>query len=115
MNHAPAAAARNTSTAVEGENIVTEEELRRAMENVSENIEKLSDHESELTKKEMRRRDVLLLKKETLQKIKEAKEKGDWNREMAHNMTYALLTAFGEKHPFLLHIMQSKLRMDLFH
>ena len=59
---------------------------------------------------EKRRKYILPLKKETLQRIKQAKEKKDRNQELKSNMDYALLEEYGEKHPLLLHLARMKLR-----
>ena len=110
MSPAPAVAVRNTSTATEGEIIMTDEELQQRIQEVSEGIDELSDPDKPLTKKEKRRQQVLLLKKETLERIRLAKEKGDSNQELTLGMSYSLLESYGEKHPILLRIMSAKMR-----
>ena len=89
---------------------MTDEELDQASQELNEAIDKLSKSKEPLTKQEKRRKFILPLKKETLQKIKQAKEKKDRNQELKCNMDYALLEEFGEKHPILLHLARIKLR-----
>ncbi len=80
---------------------MTDEELQQTMQEVTENIDKLSDPDKPLTKEEKKCRQMLLVKKEILQKIKEAKEKGQKHEELYNSVYYSLLTSWGEKHPFL--------------
>ncbi len=92
---------------------MTDEELQQTIQDLGKDVDKLSSSDNPLTKEESRRRQILLLKRETLQRIKEAREKNDKNQELYNTMAYSLLTSFGEKHPFLLHFMESKFRMNL--
>lgn len=89
---------------------MTDEELEEEIQNLTESIDKLSKSEDPLTKQEKRRKHILLLKQETLQRIKKAKEKKDLSQEIKCNMDYALLEEYGEKHPLLLHLARIKLR-----
>ena len=114
MTPAPAAAARNTKNAAEGEIIMTDKELQQTIQELTESIDKLSDVDKPLTKEEKRRSLILLLKKETLQKIKEAREKHDTMQENAHTVTYGLLISIGEKHPFFMHFLGSKFKWTVF-
>jgi len=93
---------------------MTDEELQQKLQNTSESLDKLPDSDKPLSKEERRRKHVLLLKKETLLRIKLAKEKKDLNQEIKCNMDYALLEEFGEKHPLLLHLARIKLRGHIF-
>ena len=93
---------------------MTDEELQQTIQEVSENLDKLSDPDQPLTKKEERRRRILLYNKEILQKIKEAREKHDIRQEHIHTLTYGLLTSLGEKHPYLMYLLQSKFRWSIF-
>jgi len=94
--------------------MITDEELQRTMQELSDSIDKLSDPDKPLTKEESRRQQVLLLKKATLEKIKEAKAKKNFNQELAHTITYGVLTSFGEKHPLFLYFLQTKFRTNIF-
>ncbi len=89
---------------------MTDEELQEEIQNLSESIDKLSKSEDPLTKQEKRRQHILLLKKDTLERIKQAKEKKDQSQELKCNIDYALLEEYGEKHPILLHLARMKLR-----
>ena len=93
---------------------MTDEELQQTIQEVSESLDKLSDPDKPLTKGETRRRQILLYKKEILQKIKVAREKNNVSQEMAHTVTYGLLTSLGEKHPYLMYLLQSKFRWNIF-
>jgi len=89
---------------------MTDEELDQASQELNEAIDKLSKCKEPLTKQEKRRKFILPLKKETLQKIKQAKEKKDLSQEIKYNMDYALLEEYGERHPILLHLARMKIR-----
>ena len=88
---------------------MTDEDLEREMQKLSENIDELSKADS-LTKQEKRRQNLLESKKETLERIKQAKEKKNQSQEIKYTMDYALLEEYGEKHPLLLHFARIKLR-----
>jgi len=93
---------------------MTDEELQQELQNLGESLDKLSDPDKPLTAKEKRHRQILSLQKETLQKIKEAREKNDFMQERDHMVTYGLLTSMGEKHPFLMSLLRSKFRWHVF-
>ena len=94
---------------------MNDEELQQKIQEVSESIDKLSDPAKPLTKKEEKHKRVLLLMKDTLERIKTAREKGDREQEMANMMNYGLLASYGEKHPILAHLVKMKLRANLFY
>ena len=85
-----------------------DEELEELIREVSGKIEMLSNSEKPLTKEEKNRKEVLLLQKETLKRIKEAKKKGNWHQEVRACIDYSLLTELGEKHPFLMYFIRSQ-------
>ena len=58
-----------------------------------------------LPKEEKKRRELLSLRKATLEKIKEAKEKKADDAEMYNSMVYGMLTSWWGKHPYLMHLM----------
>ena len=93
---------------------MTDEELQQEIQNISEAIDRLSNSDKPLTKQEKRRKHILLLKKETLQKIREARAKKDLMQERDLTVTYGLLTSMGEKHPFLTGFLRSKFRWHVF-
>jgi len=94
---------------VEGEDM-TDDELEQEIQNLGEAIDKLAKAEGPLTKQEKRRRHILPLKKDILQRMQQAREKKDRNQELKCSMDYALLEEFGERHPILLHLARIKLR-----
>jgi hypothetical protein len=87
-----------------------DEELEQLIQEASEQIEKLPDDpDKPLTKEEKNRKLILGLQVETLNRIKEAKEKGNLQQEVKAGMDYTLLTKYGEKHPFLMHFLKSQM------
>jgi len=88
---------------------MTDEDLEREVQKLNEHIDELSKADS-LTKQEKKRQNLLELKKETLERIKQAKEKKNQSQEIKLTMDYALLEEYGEKHPLLLHFARIKLR-----
>ena len=91
---------------------MTDEELEQALQELQESIDKLPDPDS-LTKQEKRRGHILLLKKETLLRIKEAREKGNKSDEFTNIATYGVLTAYGDRHPILLRLARAKFGIGL--
>ncbi len=91
---------------------MTDEELEQEIEKLSESLDKLPDSD-DLTKQQRRHRHIILLKKETLLKIKEARKKGDISQEFQHIATYGLLTAYGDRHPFLMRLAKLKFGINL--
>ena len=93
---------------------MTDEQLQKLIQDVSESLDQLSDPDKSLTKEERNRKQILLLKQETLCKIKEAREKNQKDQEILHTANYGLLTSLGEKHPYLMHLIKSNLRWSSF-
>ena len=89
---------------------MTDEELQKAIREVSESLNNLPESDKSLSKEDRKRRYVLLLKKDILDKIKEAREKNDKSQELQNTMAYGLLTSVGEKHPYLASLLKSNLR-----
>ena len=90
---------------------MTDEELEKAIQEVSESLDNLPEPDEHTPRL---RREVLLLEKKALFKIKEAREKGDSSQELHNSVYYSLLTSWGEKHPFLLSLVMSQLRWGRF-
>jgi hypothetical protein len=89
---------------------MTDEELATLMQETSEEIEQLADDpEKPLSKEEKKRKLVLQLKIQVLEKIQAAKAKGNMQQEIRAGVDYALLEKYGEKHPFLLHFLKSQM------
>jgi hypothetical protein len=102
MNPAPVEAARNTNTVVEGEiAMMTEEQWKETMKEVTGELEKLSDLERPLTKEEQKHRNKYRIRKYVLDKIKEAGDKNSKSDELYNTTYYQMLVPWGEKHPVL--------------
>ena len=84
-----------------------DEELADLIQEVSEKIKQLSESEKPLTKQEQNRKQVLLLQRDALKRLQEAKEKGNLQQEIRSSIDYSLLTELGEKHPFLMYLIKS--------
>ena len=92
---------------------MTDEELQRAIQDVGENIEKLSNSDKPLTKKENGYKQELLHRQRVLYKIKEAKEKNRRDDEMYNSILYSLLTSRIGKYPFLVRFIMNKFRWEI--
>ena len=89
---------------------MTDEELETLQLEVSGQIEKLPDTpEDQLSYKEKRHRAVLHAKKQALDRLKKAREKGDVHREARAGLDYTLLKEYGERNIFLYNIMKARL------
>jgi len=89
---------------------VTDEELDNLSQEISGEIEQLSDDpEKPPGRKERKHKLVLQARRQALDRVKEAREKGDLNQEIKANIDYTLLTDYGEKNIFLYNFMKSRL------
>lgn len=88
---------------------MTNEELEKLIQEVSEQIDRLSEREKSLTKAEKTHKLVLQLQMETLKKMQTAKEKGNFQQEIRAGIDYALLNKYGEKHPLLMNFIKSQM------
>ena len=93
---------------------MTDEELEQEIQNLTENIAKLSESGVSLTKEEKRQKYVLPLQKEALLNVKEAREKKNESREFKNMAMYGLLKSFEKKHPLVMQLALSKFRWNLF-
>ena len=84
---------------------MTDEDLEKELITVCESIDNLPQAEELLPREEKQRRELLSLRKATLEKIKEAKEKKADDAVMYNSIIYGMLTSWWGKHPFLLHLM----------
>ena len=114
MSSAHVAAAKNINTAVESENLMTDAELQKLIQDVCESIDSLPKSDKPLSKEERKRKAVLLLKKDVLGKIKEAREKNEKDNELYNTMVYGLLTTVGEKNLYLASLLKSNIRWSMF-
>ena len=92
-----------------------DEELEKAILELSQTIESLPESKVPLSRQEQRRRELLMARKEILGRIKAAKQKSQENEALYGSMVYGLLTSYGEKHPLLMYLANLKLnRWSLF-
>ena len=84
---------------------MTDEELEQTLQDLSQDIDRLSNAEKHLTKEEKKHQTVLSAQREILLKIKNARQKNSMTEEMRHTMLYGLVTSLGEKHPYLMSIL----------
>ena len=111
MTPAPAAVVRNTSTAAEGRIMMIDTELQQTIQELSEDIDKLSKSEKPLTSDEKKYRRRLLRRRDILSRIKEAREKNQKDEEIYHAAIYEVLMSWGERHPFLMGVMMHFMRV----
>jgi hypothetical protein len=90
---------------------MTNEELKRESQEVGQRLDKLSQSDEPQPK---RLREWLLLRQQTLEKIKEAKEKNNRDQEFYNTVYYGILNTWGEKHPFLASFVMSRVRWGVF-
>ncbi len=92
---------------------MTDEELKRELQAAKEELKNLTDREKSLTKPEKKRRTFLRMKTLVLERMGDCRAKNDRNGEFSQTMNYGLLMALGEKHPFLMMFVKSKLSVRL--
>jgi len=88
---------------------MTDEELAELIKEKLDELERLSDPERTLDKKEKKRKLVLEVQVKTLERIKEAKAKGNLRQEMKAGIDYAVLEKYGEKSFFLVNFIRSQI------
>jgi hypothetical protein len=89
---------------------MTDEELAGLMQEISEEIEGLPEsNEKPLTSRERKHKLVLRARKQALEKVKEAREKGSISGETKAALDYVVLTEYGEKNIFLYNFMKARL------
>ena len=108
------AVVRNTSIAAGSRILMTDEEIVKTIQELRDDIEKMSDPGKTLTKGEKRRKHILKQKEENLLLVKEAREKDNVSMEMKHMINYGLLENMTEKHPILAFFLRAKFRMNIF-
>ena len=86
---------------------MTDEEVQQAIQEVNKSLDNLPESDD---KAPSQQRQVLLLKKEVLQKVKEAREEGNKNQEVYNSVYYSLLDTWGEKHPYMVYLMMSRFK-----
>jgi len=93
---------------------MTDEELQRTIEEVSEELDILYNSDKPLTQAEKRHRQILSLQKQILQEIKEARAENDTIQERNLAVDYGLLISMGEKHPFLTGFLRTRSKWNVF-
>ena len=93
---------------------MTDKELQEAIQEVTDSINNLPKANKPLSKEERQYREALLLKKEILDRIKVAKEKGRTDDELYNSVFYGMLTSWIGKHPYLMSLVQSNFRWNAF-
>ncbi|MFQ6122953.1 MAG: hypothetical protein ACE5LA_07870 [Dehalococcoidales bacterium] len=93
---------------------MTDEELQKEIQQVSESLDKLYNSDKPLTKEEKKQKRILSVRKQMLNRIKKAREQNDRDRELAATIEYALMTSVGEKHPYLIPLIKSKFGWTVF-
>jgi hypothetical protein len=93
---------------------VTDEELQNTITGIEREIEDLSAADKSPAPSEKKRLYLLMMKKDVLKKIQQAKQSNNIRDETQHSADYGLLCSYGDKHPLLLHLMKIKLRASLF-
>ena len=89
---------------------MNDDELEKLIREVSEQLGQLTARpENSLSRQERRKKVLLQARGAALDRIKQAKEKGSLNQEVKACLDYALLTEYGEKHPFLMNFMKSQI------
>jgi hypothetical protein len=89
---------------------MTAEELEKLTNEISAELEKLTDDpEKPLKYKERRHRSVLRARKDALERMKVAMEKGDFSKETQASLDYGVLTEYGERHPLLFNLVKSQM------
>ena len=89
---------------------MTDEELAKSIQEISEQIDQLPDDpEKAPTKEERTQKLILQLRLDTLKRIQAAREKGHWYQEIRAGIDYALLSKYGEKHPLLMNFIKSQI------
>ena len=93
---------------------MTEDELKQEMQIVDSDMEKLPADDKSLTKEERKDKDLLLMKKEVLSRIKDAREKNHKQVEFDNTVYYGVLSSWFGRHPFLRHfVINSKCRWNV--
>lgn len=93
---------------------MTDEQLQRALQEISESIDKLPQSDEALSSEERKRKVVLSMKKQVLERIKDAREKNEKGQELYEIIVYGLLTSVGEKHPYLASLIRANIRWSMF-
>ncbi len=90
---------------------MTNEEIQGSIKEIDESLAKLPEEKSR-SKEQRRERVTMLMEKDALEQIKQAREKGNIQQEIKHTVSYAVLKSV--KNPWLMYLMQIKFRSHIF-
>lgn len=90
---------------------MTNEEIQSRIKEIDESLAKTPD-EKTLSGSERRKRLVLTWEKDTLERIKRAREKGNIQEEVKCLVSFAALKSI--KNPWLLYLVQMKFRSHIY-
>jgi hypothetical protein len=90
--------------------MMSEEQLKEFRQEVSGELDALANLERELTGEEKKHRSRMRVRKYVLDKIKEARDKGQKSDELYNTTYYQMLVPWGEKHPVLFFLWMRFLR-----
>jgi len=88
---------------------MTDEELERLKVELAEQLEQLSGDNKDLSKEERKRKFLLRAKDNTLDRIKEAREKGAVRQETRASIDYALLNEYGHRNWLIYNLAKSRM------
>ncbi len=84
---------------------MTDEELEKELQCLCEKIGNPPEAKESLSKKEKGERRMLTYQKETLEKIKLARQKHDRDAEIRGILIYGMLTTWIGRYPYLMHVL----------
>ena len=91
------------------------EQLAAEIQTVSEQLEQMPAEDEKLSKEERKEKNLLVMKKALLLKMKQAREAKDVQTEFDAAIYYGVLNSWFGKHPFLRNLLiNSKLRWNVF-
>jgi len=88
---------------------MTDEELERLKVELAEQLEQLSGDNKDLSKEERKKKFLLRAKDSTLDRIKEAREKGAVRQETRASIDYALLNEYGHRNWLIYNLAKSRM------
>ena len=91
--------------------MMTDEELDALIEELSGQLEKIPEdtRANPLSREQRKQKAVLRVKCNALGRMKEARVKGDLQKEVQAGIDYHLMVQFGHRHSFFLNFIKSQL------
>ena len=90
--------------------MMTEEEIKGLLQEVTAELDSLSNLDRPLTEEEKKHRNKFRFRKYVLEKIKEARDKNQKGDELYNSTYYSMLVPWGEKHPIIFGLWMRILR-----